>query len=164
MAEAHVTVFAGNRQVLIDADAAHLFERLTWRYAQRTRKWYVVSATSKQGKTVHMYLHRVVMNALPGQVCDHINGDTLDNRRCNLRIVTLQQNAFNAAKKPSKHGNRFRGISTRAHGYGSQIRANGKIMHLGTFRTDVEAAYAYDVASLQHHGEHGRRNFLPLVT
>ena len=149
--------------VKVDSIFTHLFDRFTWRYARKTRMSYIVSSTTAHGKRVHMLLHRMVIGAKPGEVCDHINGDTLDNRRCNLRIVTTRENNLNAAKKPSKHGNRFRGISTRTYGFASQIRIDGRIACLGTFMTDVEAAYAYDVASLTHHGEYGRRNFLPLV-
>jgi hypothetical protein len=161
MADAKFTI--DGVEVLIDDDMLHLFEKFTWRYARRKRKNYVVSSTSKQGARVHMYLHRLVLGLAKGEVCDHINGDTLDNRRSNLRRVTTKQNNMNSAKKPSKYGNRFRGIAKRHHGFSSQIRVLGKIVCLGTFQSDVEAAYAYDLASIQHHGEFGRRNFLPLV-
>jgi hypothetical protein len=77
--------------------------------------------------------------------------------------VTALQNNLNSAKKPSKYNNRFRGIQKKARGFSSQIRVDGKIVWLGTFSTDVEAAYKYDLASLEHHGEYGRRNFLPFV-
>ena len=43
------------------------------------------------------------------------------------------------------------------------IRSKGKQIYIGRFKNEIEAAYAYDLASLEHHGEHGRRNFLPLV-
>jgi len=163
MAEKHFNLDVGGQHTLIDEADRHLLGSLTWRLVVRKRKSYVVSGTTRAGKRLSFYLHRVILGAAQGQVCDHINGDSLDNRRQNLRFVTVQQNNWNARQKPSKHGNRFRGISTRSYGFASQIRVDGKIRYLGTFRSDVEAAFAYDVASIEHHGEFGRRNFLPLV-
>lgn len=161
MADAKFTV--NGKTVLVDDDARHLFSKYTWRYEARTRKHYVCASTTKNGKRISLYLHRMVLGASKGEIVDHINGDTLDNRRCNLRMVTTRQNNLNSEKKPSKYGNRFRGIQKRSNGFSSQIRVNGKILWLGIFGTDAEAAYRYDLASLLHHGEYGRRNFLPFV-
>lgn len=47
----------------------------------------------ENGRRVTQYLHRVIMNALPGFVVDHLNGDGLDNRRGNLRVTTQKENA-----------------------------------------------------------------------
>jgi hypothetical protein len=160
---ADVKFIVDGRTALVDDDAHHLLLRYTWRYEARTRKYYVCSSTTKNGKRVSLYLHRMILGASVGEMVDHINGDTLDNRRCNLRLVTARQNNLNSAKKPSKYNNRFRGIQKKARGFSSQIRVDGKILWLGTFATDVEAAYKYDLASLDHHGEYGRRNFLPFV-
>ena len=152
-------------KVLIDEDDAHILSRYSWRAPTNRNKTYVRCDTRKQGKKVYLLLHREILGLKVGDKlqADHINGNSLDNRRENLRVVTPRQNNLNSKKKYSKHGNRFRGISTRKYGFPSQIRVNGKLQHLGTYKTDVEAAYAYDMASLEHHGEFGRRNFLPLV-
>ena len=42
------------------------------------------------------YLHRLIMGAKTGQIVDHANRDTYDNRRCNLRFVTKSENALNS--------------------------------------------------------------------
>lgn len=85
------------------------------------------------------YIHRLVTRAVNGQVVDHINGDGLDNRRCNLRIVTPSQNHQNRkVKRTSTTG--IKGVELRPSGkYRVNITVNGKRKHLGLFKTIAEA-------------------------
>jgi type IV secretory pathway VirD2 relaxase len=54
---------------------------------------YARATINRGGRYQYVYMHRLVMDAPPGHVVDHINGDTLDNRRENLRIITAQENS-----------------------------------------------------------------------
>lgn len=110
-----------------------------------------------------LYFHRVAFAIHHGywpEMVDHKNGDRSDNRIENLRASNKFFNARNAAPK---YGRRFRGANKRENGWGVCIRSERKQIYIGTFKSEIEAAYAYDLASLKHHGDHGRRNFLPLV-
>ncbi|MFA7662860.1 MAG: HNH endonuclease [Patescibacteria group bacterium] len=49
--------------------------------------------TTRNGKHVYTYLHRVIANALPGVVVDHVNSNSLDCRRENLHCTSVQENA-----------------------------------------------------------------------
>jgi hypothetical protein len=112
---------------------------------------------------VTMYCHRVAFamhNGFWPEMVDHIDGDVANNKASNLRASNKILNARNAA---SKNKNKFRGACKRRYGWEVFIRSNGKQIWLGNFKNEVEAAFRYDLASLEHHGEHGRRNFLPLV-
>ena len=62
---------------------------------------------------VYLKMHHAILGKPPqGYVVDHINGNRLDNRRCNLRFVTHQQNAFNTRKHRVENGtSRFKGVS-----------------------------------------------------
>lgn len=60
----------------------------------------------------YVYLHRLLLNAEPEQKVDHVNGNTLDNRRSNLRICTTSQNSQNS-KKRSGGSSRFKGVHWR---------------------------------------------------
>lgn len=102
-------------------------------------------------------LHREVMGAARGQIVDHVNGDGLDNRRQNLRIVTSQQNNWN--RKATKKGSGFKGVSRHGPGFRAQIREDGKILALGTFPSAVAAALAYDAAARRIQGNYARLNF-----
>lgn len=117
-------------------------------------------------KRTTIFIHRILLNAQPGQVCDHINGNTLDNRRENLRIVTTSQNAMNSDRPSSRRVSKYRGVSPSAskkRSWTAQTmqRLNGKTnrYHLGTFKTEVEAAKAYDEKAKELFGEFARLNF-----
>src|SRR5215210_3970379 len=56
-------------------------------------------------------LHRFIMNTPTGMDTDHINGDTLDNRRQNLRICTHQQNIANRQKQRNPTSSKYKGVS-----------------------------------------------------
>ena len=72
-------------------------------------KWHVVEGKSvnyaarsgkdETGKPIHILLHRQLMNPPKGMVVDHINGDGLDNRRVNLRVVTHGENIKNSHQR-----------------------------------------------------------------
>lgn len=87
----------------------------------------------------HIRLHQVVLGRAPkGSVIDHINGDKLDNRRINLRVVSYRDNALNSTKQGdgvwwNKSKNRWQ----------SQHKVNGVRHYIGTFKTKEEALAAY---------------------
>lgn len=85
---------------------------------------------------------------------DHINGNPLDNRLCNLRVATNSQNVSNGnVRKNNTSG--IRGVSyfKRDRKWGATIRLNGKTLHLGTFNTKGEAAIVSAKASLRYFGK-----------
>lgn len=88
------------------------------------------------------YLHRFLMNAPRGLVVDHKNGDPLDNRKANLRLVTRRENARNVSG--GRGTSRLLGVSlNKATGlYRSRIYYEGKEIWLGYFQTEAEANLA----------------------
>ena len=83
---------------------------------------------------------------------DHINRDPTDNRRSNLREVTIQQNGMNRKIRKNKTTG-FKGVWNSGYKFISQIRIDGKTKHIGTFSTAIEAAEAYDKKSIELFGE-----------
>jgi len=108
-------------------------------------------------------LHRLIMKPAPGLVVDHISGETLDNRRSNLRVCTNAENSRNSQRiYTSKTG--YKGVhSASANGsflpWRARIKHNYKEIQLGTFATKEEAALAFDNASRKYFGEFARLNF-----
>ncbi len=116
--------------------------------AVRTRQ-----STEKDGpQSIHM--SRVITKAPAGLVVDHINHDTLDNRKCNLRICTTSQNAYN--RKPYGASSKYKGVSMPLNSkkWMARISIKGKQHILGTFETEESAAEAYKVAAKEFHGEY----------
>lgn len=101
----------------------------------------------------HINLARWIMNAPAHLKVDHINRDPFDNRRSNLRLCTTSQNNMN---RPPKNGSRsmFKGISfdIRANKWRVQIKKN-RVIHIGLFVDELDAAKAYNKAAKKYHGE-----------
>jgi hypothetical protein len=135
-------------QVLVDDEDAHWLENMTWyliEARQLTQKYYIAHMAYK-GTTV--YLHRVVMEAARGEIVDHINGNTLDCRRENLRITNQTVNRINCVVRANKKSSKFKGVFKNKRGsskpYYSMIQLKGNTIWLGTFTTEQEAAEAYN--------------------
>ena len=100
-------------------------------------KTYVMR--KENGKTV--YLHRFIMGTPKGMVTDHINGNTLDNRRKNLRVCTKSENNRNRAGDRNT-SSKYKGVSfhKRSRLWHAYINLNGKRKSLGTHKTEKKAA------------------------
>jgi hypothetical protein len=104
-------------------------------------------------------LARIIMGAPKDMVVDHANRDTLDDRRKNLRVCTVQQNAMNARKRANATS-KYLGVSyNSATGrWVARIRYNYKLYSLGLFTSEVEAARAYNRKARELGGEFAYQN------
>ena len=102
-----------------------------------------------------IYMHKSILDAPRDKQVDHINHNTLDNRRSNLRVCTNSQNQFNRRLSiNTKTG--YKGVSIankRNDRWWAYINVQGKRHYLGIFRDKKEAAHAYNQAALKYHGE-----------
>jgi hypothetical protein len=110
-------------------------------------------------------MHRAIIDAPKGMLVDHVNGDSLDNQKHNLRLATRSQNASNSKKANVKNGSSiYKGVSLasghhREKRWRAMLCLGGKRQSLGYYKSEVEAAQAYDEAAKRLFGEFARTNF-----
>lgn len=119
-------------------------------------KWYVTGTVA--GKTV--YLHRWLCGTPRGLDTDHVDGDSLNNRRIsNLRIATRTQNQANRPI-PKNNTSGAKGVSLMKSGrFHSKLTIGGTNVNLGTHDTAELAGMAYDTAANTLFGAFARLNF-----
>ena len=103
-----------------------------------------------------IYLHRYITGAPDGMFVDHINGNKLDNRSCNLRVCTMAQNNMNTGPKTGE----YKGVhwSKTQKKWVSQITKDGKTQTLGSFGAEEAAAIVYNKAATELYGEYAYIN------
>lgn len=108
-----------------------------------------------KGERHTLFLHRIIINAQKGQVVDHINGNKLDNRKCNLRIATIQQNSCNH-KRISRNSSGFTGVhfDKKTRKWKAQINYKRKRTHLGYFNSIEDAVKARKDAEIKYFGKY----------
>ena len=120
-------------------------------------QWY--AAAKIKGKRVR--LHKFLTG---WPMTDHRDGDGLNNRRSNLRPCDTQQNQFNCGKCAGSTS-QFKGVCVTPYGHWrASIRKDYKLRDLGTYKTEEDAARAYDAAASELFGEFARLNFPPTTT
>jgi hypothetical protein len=132
-----------------------------WYVLECKGKLYAARGRGKAGARHTELMHRLLIGADVASV-DHRSGDGLDNRRSNIRQASARQNQFNRGKQRGTWTSAYKGVSWNPRPGGSwmaRIRLSGRTRYLGRFRTEIEAAAAYDVVAAAHHGEFASLNF-----
>lgn len=149
-----------NKFALVDYEDYEHLKKYKWYFANGYARRNIRMAN---GKRKIILMHRIIMNTPKGMETDHINGDTLDNRKCNLRICTKSKNQMNKGRV-RKGTSKYKGVSyyiTERHKTGkwvARITVDNKTVRLGYFSTEKEAAKAYNEAAKKYHGEYARLN------
>lgn len=148
----------GYAAIVDDEDFDYLAQ---WRWTAIVGKHAVYAARKMiiGGKPKALLMHRAILNAPDGIEVDHINRDGIDNRRCNLRLVTKAQNRQNAKlRKDNSVGVKGVHFDKQHKKFRARIQANGKRIEIGLFKTAESAMAAYEQAARVYHGEFARLN------
>lgn len=145
----------GDQHFIVDDDVAPLIAGLTIHLigdgTPVHRHYIIVNG---------VLLHRLIVDAPPHLIADHINGDSLDNRLSNIRVVTHSQSCMNRGKH-APATSRFKGVNWRPDRgkWQARIKLNRKNIFLGMFHDEEDAALAYDNRARDLHGPFARLNF-----
>lgn len=159
---------------LVDDDMFDYLNQWKWFAIKHRNTYYAARGKYNEGKREHISIHRVVMNCIAndGKIVDHKDGNGLNNQKENLRICTSSDNSRNS-KKHKKCSSKFKGVRIFREKYirkrdntlaiygvrwlASISTDNGRI-HLGSFKTEEDAALAYNKAAIKYHGEFANLN------
>lgn len=142
---------------IVDDEDFDVYSTQKWHVKKGSTKHYAACArkVTHEGKeySIKIFMHRCMLDADVGVIVDHINGNGLDNRRCNLRLATRSQNLANQRTVRNKWG--YKGITYRRRHktWRARIGFNGKTVDLGEFGNLDDAAQAYDEAAKKLFGE-----------
>jgi len=150
---AYVTLTRGY-EAIIDAADVPLVEGFNWCVNGREPWLYAVRINNKNKI---LYMHRMLMCFPESLFVDHIDGNSLNNRRANLRLATMSQNVQNS-RKQHRNASGFKGAvwSKQKSKWIARIRHNNVLHYLGSFDTPEAAHSAYVAASEVMFGEFAR--------
>jgi len=158
----HIAVRGGLTALVDDADFPELSKKRWHLWGGPQGITYAATARWVAGKCIQTRMHNLLLPAPPGFVVDHVNGDTLDNRRCNLRVCTHAQNLWNR-HAPPRGVSRFMGVCRDRNGWRARISCVNHRISMGVFAREVDAALAYDAKCRELRGEFARPNFTAVV-
>ena len=151
------------KYAIVDPDDYERLNKHKW-YVQRTKQMFYALRRAKgheRAKGQVVWMHRSILPPPEGMCTDHINNNSLDNRKANLRLATPAQNARNRRKMAVKTSSKYKGVSYHAgqRKWCDAIRVNGQYKYFGLFQNEIKAAKAYDEAARKFHGEFASLNF-----
>lgn len=146
---------------LVDDADYETLNKYKWTAAanSRQKRFYALRKVVKNGKSKTVWMHRFICDAPKGLMVDHVNGNSLDNRRCNLRQCNGSQNMINQGLiVTNKSG--FKGVSwnKKKRKWTAAISWKNKQIHIGVFGEKENAARAYNEVAKRLFGEFARLN------
>ena len=151
------------KYAIVDPEDYEELAKYRWHAVKSRNTFYAVrcSRQDKNGARNHYQMHREIMKIEGNKVCDHINGNGLNNRKANLRPATRAQNGWNQGKSKVKSRSRYKGLAWDSKDKRREVRisVNGRRIYIGRFEDQMEAARTYDRAANKYHGRFANVNF-----
>ena len=143
------------KHAIVDAEDYDRLMKHKWTACFNGDKWYAV----RNDKGHCVLMHREIMHAPKGKVVDHIDGDSLNNPKFNLRLCSHGENSLN--RRPTGKMSRYKDV-TRVKGtnlWRSRASYKGMSIQVGYYKDEIEAARASDLKNIELHGEFAYLNF-----
>lgn len=150
--------YGQGHSAIVDDSDYDMLNNYTWHLGNNG---YIKTFVGGRKNSKCLLMHRLIMNPPADHEVDHINGDKLDNRRENLRIVTRSQNARNL-RRHKQFSSRFKGVSWNpdAQLWESRINVDLRTIHLGQFTSEIQAAQVYNTMAIELFGKFASLNII----
>ena len=147
---------------IVDAEDYEKLNKYKWFAKRCERRFYA----ERSYKNKNLKMHHEIMGTVEGKYIDHINHNGLDNRKVNLRFVTPEQNSWNKRKQSGSYSSKYKGVHwvKSEKTWRARITCKKKVIYLGRFSDEIEAAKAYDRKAKELFGEYTCLNFPPCPT
>lgn len=164
------TIVIDNKSILLDDEDFKYLSNFKWKLMKKENDWYAVVKKMKGvgRRTCILYMHEFLIE-LENQDCIGFkNKNTLDNRRENLFGVSKGYNIARTRKRISVNGNKptsvYKGVTRRIKKglltYEVRISKDKKTHYVGSFKTEKEAAIAYNNKAEELYGEFAYKNII----
>jgi hypothetical protein len=145
---------------LVDDEDYERFIQHKWYAVERYGRWYAVTQMPRNGKKkdIRRFMGSFILNKTSNKNINYVNGNSLDNRKNNVRLATMSQSGMN--KKNIEHSSVYKGVSyikgKRTQPWRATIQIDKIKMSLGVYSSEDEAAEAYQQTAKRYFGEFAR--------
>jgi hypothetical protein len=140
----------------VDDEDYEYLNQFKWYAEYKKGGKYTYAIRNSSDRTTEA-MHRIIMGTPAGLLVDHIDHNGLNNQKSNLRNCTHDQNGIN---RTGWGRSKYLGVALSKRGYIiAQITYNHNHNYLGCFKTEEEAARAYDIKAKEFFGEFANLNF-----
>lgn len=146
----------GKYFAMVDDEDFERVNKISWAAHKHKNTYYAVRnyhvKSTLSSQTILM--HRFILNPQKGQDVDHIDRNGLNNQRKNIRPCTRSENMFNR-KKRNNVSSSYKGVcfDSKRNKWTAELTVNKKRYRIGRFKTEENAAIAYNIFAEKHHGE-----------
>lgn len=148
--------FNTNKEFYFDLEDYDNIKDYCW---SENKQGYIITAIKENGKYKTLYMHRIILGVSDDNyketMIDHINHETNNSRKCNLRIVTASQNCENVGIK-SNNTSGVPGVNWHSRDliWEAVITVNRKKIYLGRYSKFDDAVQARKEAEKKYFGEY----------
>ena len=160
MKEIKLSQFGKNRGLFVTSVDDEDYEYLNcFKWHAHKSRYNIYADTTimrRDGSQTTIKMPSLIMKIPKGMVLDHIDRNTLNNQKSNLRLCTLSQNNMNRVRKLNdKYTSKYRGVFFHKHcqKYTGHVGLNHKRYYIGYYKNELDAAHAYDTLAKKLHGE-----------
>jgi hypothetical protein len=150
---------------IVDDDNYEELSKYNWCFSRcrspnEAPKGYAIRGGRPDEVKVNILMHRAIMKTPDGMLVDHIDGNGLNNQKCNMRNCTTSENLANHIRAPWSNSG-FYGVSRRKDDlkWQAKIKIHGRTIYIGSFDDPEEAARSRDIVAIKLFGEFAALNF-----